>query len=43
VQNLPGVDVEYETPEHPDLEIDVSTAGIDQAAEKVLKHLKRMI
>lgn len=43
VTNLPGVDVEYEKPENPDIEIDVSQVGIEGAADQVLKHLKRFM
>ena len=43
VTNLPGVDVEYEEPEHPAIKLDISQVGIEQGAEQVLKHLKRFM
>jgi adenylylsulfate kinase len=43
VTNLPGVDVEYEKPENPAIEMDISQVGIEQGAEQVLNHLKRYL
>ncbi len=40
VKNLPGVDVEYERPENPDVEIDVSEEGVEKSAHQLLKYLK---
>jgi adenylylsulfate kinase len=41
VKNLPGVDVEYEKPENPNMEFDVSGEGVERTAEKVMNYLKR--
>ena len=43
VKNLPGVDVAYERPEHPDVEIDVSERGIEGTADDIMRHLKRFL
>jgi adenylylsulfate kinase len=43
IVNLPGVDVEYEKPENPQIEIDAGADGIDQAAGEVMKYLKSYI
>jgi adenylylsulfate kinase len=43
INNLPGVDVEYEIPDSPQIEIDVSRTGIEQTADEIMKYLKRYI
>ncbi len=43
IKNLPGVDVEYEKPEMPELIIDTEKISISGAADNVLKNLKRFI
>ena len=41
IQNLPGVDVEYEVSLNPDLTIDLSEQKISDATDEVLKFLKK--
>ena len=41
VTNLPGVDIEYERPDNPELEFDVSETGIEKAADEIVKYVKR--
>jgi len=43
VTNLPGVDVEYELPEYPVLEIDTSKTDTKEAVRIVMKHLKKFL
>ena len=41
IRNIPGVDVTYEAPENPEVNLDMSRVTIDDAAERVLKYLKK--
>ena len=41
IKNLPGVDVQYEVPENPDLTIDLSKQSIDQATSAIVQSLKK--
>ncbi|MFO7889301.1 MAG: adenylyl-sulfate kinase [bacterium] len=43
IKNLPGVDVEYEEPDNPELVIDTGKVGIEESTDKVLKRLKKYI
>ncbi|MDZ7861126.1 MAG: adenylyl-sulfate kinase [Candidatus Krumholzibacteriota bacterium] len=43
IKNLPGVDVRYEKPVGPDLDIDVSSRGIEKAADDIIKYLNRFM
>ena len=41
IQNLPGVNVEYEAPSNPDLVIDLSEKSIPEAADEIVHFLKK--
>ena len=43
IKNLPGIDVEYEKPEHPHLTIDASHRHIEKASDKVMVYLNKFI
>jgi len=43
IENLPGVDVKYEKPAGPDLDIDVSSRGIEKTADDVIEYLQRFM
>ncbi len=42
-QNFPGVDVKYETPLNPEITIDVDKLTKDEAAQQIIRYLKKNI
>ncbi len=42
-QNFPGIDVEYETPLNPEITIDVDKLTKDEAAQQIIRYLKKNI
>lgn len=40
-QNFPGVDVDYDVPEHPEIVIDVDGVSTDDAVEQVVGYLRK--
>jgi bifunctional enzyme CysN/CysC len=42
LKNFTGIDSPYEAPEAPELRIDTTAIGADQAADAVLEQLRRM-
>lgn len=43
IKHLPGVDVEYEKPEHPDVIVDTSKMSIEEAAETIYQSIKKYL
>jgi len=41
IRHLPGVDVEYEAPENPELVVDTHPQTIEDASKKIMNHVKR--
>jgi len=41
--NFPGINIEYEKPENPDLEIDTTNISNKDAATKIFNHLKKYL
>ena len=39
LKNFTGIDSPYEAPETPEIHIDTTTMSIDEAADKIVKHL----
>jgi len=42
LKNFTGVDSPYEPPEHPELRIDTTEVGAEQAVEAILAELRRL-
>jgi bifunctional enzyme CysN/CysC len=42
LRNFTGIDSPYEAPENPDLHLDTSVISPEQAAERVIKHLREL-
>ena len=40
IKNMTGISAPYEAPENPDIEINTEKETIEQAVEKILKHIK---
>lgn len=43
LKNFPGVSIEYEMPQNPDLEINTSKISIEESANKIFNKIKRYI
>ena len=43
IQNFPGVNIQYEIPENPDLTIDLSQQTVEQATRTIIQFLKKQI
>jgi len=43
IKNFPGVDVDYEPPEHPDWVVDLSQKEISDAAYEIVRHCKKYL
>jgi len=43
IKNFPGVNVEYEKPENPDITIDTSKISTNEAADKIFNNIKKYI
>ncbi len=43
IKNMPGIDVEYETPQNPTLKIDTSEVSNSDAAKQIFNYIKRYI
>lgn len=39
IKNLPGVDLNYEAPEKPELKVDTSTKNVDEIVKEIIKHV----
>ncbi len=43
IRNMPGVDIPYEKPESPDVEVNLTKMTTPQAADRVMQHIKKYI
>ena len=43
IQNFPGINIEYERPDNPDLTIDTTNISNEEASEKILKEVNKII
>ena len=43
IQHFPGIDVDYELTDRPELEIDTTSVSVEEAAERIVHYLKRFM